>query len=67
MDVKLPGLLLGTKAPVMTPNGVDFCFLFLSGCEATVKCGVQDTEAFHQSLLHPSAWYKLKDGPSDTI
>ncbi|KAL3157806.1 hypothetical protein ABBQ32_012228 [Trebouxia sp. C0010 RCD-2024] len=26
----------------------------------------QDTEAFHQSLLHPSAWYKLKDGPSDT-
>lgn len=25
----------------------------------------QDTEAFHQSLLHPSAWYKLKDGPSD--
>lgn len=24
----------------------------------------QDTEAFHQSLLHPSAWYKLKDGPS---
>ncbi|KAL3159822.1 hypothetical protein ABBQ38_010225 [Trebouxia sp. C0009 RCD-2024] len=26
----------------------------------------QDTEAFHQSLLHPSAWYQLKDGPSDT-
>lgn len=23
----------------------------------------QDAEAFHQSLLHPSAWYKLKDGP----
>ena len=29
------GLLLGTEAPVMTPNGVDFSFflLFLSGLE----------------------------------
>ncbi len=26
---------------------------------------MQDAEAFHQSLLHPSAWYKLKDGPSE--
>lgn len=26
--------------------------------------GMQDAEAFHQSLLHPSAWYKLKDGSS---
>lgn len=25
----------------------------------------QDAEAFHQSLLHPSAWYKLNDGPSE--
>lgn len=26
---------------------------------------MQDAEAFHQSLLHPSAWYKLNDGPSE--
>ena len=30
-----------------------------------VVCVMQDTEAFHQSLLHPSAWYKLNDGPSE--
>ena len=34
--------------------------------QRVMGCGVQDTEAFHQSLLHPSAWYQLKDGPSDT-
>ena len=31
----------------------------------TLTCALQDAEAFQQSLLHPSAWYKLKDGPSD--
>ena len=33
--------------------------------EAVWVLVLQDTEAFHQSLLHPSAWYKLKDGPSN--
>ena len=28
VDVLVPGLLLGTEAPVMIPKGVDFSFLF---------------------------------------
>ena len=36
------GLLLGTEAPSMTPNGVDFCFLFFS--ETTGQC-LQDLQS----------------------
>ena len=33
------GLLLGTEAPVMTPNGVDFSFLSVKSSEINV-CAV---------------------------
>ena len=41
------GLLLGTEAPVMTPNGVHFSFLFfLSGEYAYLqKVGMPDTSS----------------------
>ncbi len=42
-----------------------FCLVASVQALHEVMSVTQDAEAFHQSLLHPSAWYKLNDGPSE--
>ncbi len=49
---------------VLLENAVFYLVAIVQGLQ-DMMCVMQDAEAFHQSLLHPSAWYKLNDGPSE--
>ena len=55
-----PGLLLGTGAPVMTPDGIDFCFLFSASTACLLGAGSGMMQSKLQGMLMLNLAERLK-------